>query len=54
MTNTEHTAPEADDPNTMIGMDVNEDNIALVAMDDTGVFDTVVIDFPKVKRLRHE
>ena len=53
-TNTEHSPPEPDDPETMIGMDVNEDNIALTAMDDSGVLDTLVIDFPIVKRLRHE
>lgn len=37
----------------MIGVDVNEDNIALTAMDEMGVLDTLVVELPEIKFERH-
>lgn len=54
VTNTEQRVRLPEDSQTVIGLDVNEDNIALTAMDGDDVLDTLVIDFPEVKRVRHE
>ena len=39
---------------TVIGLDVNEDNIALAALSEGDVLDSVVIEFPEIKRVRHD
>ncbi len=34
-------------------MDVNEDNVALTALSEDGIEDSLVIDFPEIKFERH-
>jgi IS605 OrfB family transposase len=53
VTNTEQTVREKQDSRTAIGVDVNEDNVALSALSAEGVEDTLVIDFPEIKFERH-
>ena len=53
VTNTERTVREKQDSRTVIGVDVNEDNVALSALSAEGVKDTLVIDFPEIKFERH-
>jgi len=53
VTHQTQTVRDKTDSQTVIGVDVNEDNIALTAMDETGVLDTLVIDFPEIKSERH-
>jgi putative transposase len=51
--NTERTVRDKQDSRTVIGVDVNEDNVALTALSADGVEDTLVIDFPEIKFERH-
>ncbi|WMT07988.1 transposase [Natrinema thermotolerans] len=51
--NTERTVRDKQDSRTVIGVDVNEDNIALTSLSEDGVEDTLVIDFPEIKFERH-
>ncbi|WP_353633809.1 transposase [Halobacterium sp. NMX12-1] len=53
VTNTERTVRDKQDSRTVIGVDVNEDNVALSALSADGVEDTLVIDFPEIKFERH-
>jgi len=53
VTNTEQTVRDKQDSQTVIGVDVNEDNVALTALAEDGVEDTLVIDFPEIKFERH-
>ena len=53
VTNTEQTVRDKQDSQTVIGVDVNEDNVALTALTEDGVEDTLVIDFPEIKFERH-
>jgi putative transposase len=53
VTNTEQTARDKQDSRTVVGMDVNEDNMALTALSEDGVEDTLVIEFPEIKFERH-
>ena len=53
VTNTEQTVRDKQDSLTVVGMDVNEDNVALTALSEGGVEDTLVIDFPEIKFERH-
>jgi putative transposase len=53
VTNTERTVREKQDSRTVIGVDVNEDNVALSALSANGVEETLVIDFPEIKSERH-
>ncbi|WP_435185748.1 RNA-guided endonuclease InsQ/TnpB family protein [Halobellus sp. EA9] len=53
VTNTERTVRDKQDSRTVIGVDVNEDNVALSALSAEGVEDTLVIDFPEIKFERH-
>ena len=53
VTNTERTVREKQNSRTVIGVDVNEDNVALSALSAEGVEDTLVIDFPEIKFERH-
>jgi len=49
----EVTAPK--ETQTLIGVDVNESNIALAALtEDKGVIDSIVFEYDEVKRNRHE
>lgn len=36
------------DSQTAVGVDVNEDNVALTALSEVGVKDMVVIEFPEI------
>ena len=42
------------DSTTFIGVDVNEDNVALAVVTETGVEDSIVIEYPEIKQERHE
>jgi len=53
VTNTEQTVHDKQDSRTVVGVDVNEDNVALTALSEDGVEDTLVIDFPEIKFERH-
>jgi len=53
VTNTEQTVRDKHDSRTVIGVDVNEDNVALTVLSENGVEDTLVIDFPEIKFERH-
>jgi len=53
VTNPERTVRDKQDSRTVIGVDVNEDNVALSALSAEGVEDTLVIDFPEIKFERH-
>ena len=53
VTNTEQTVRDKQDSRTVVGVDVNEDNVALTAISEDGVEDTLVIDFPEIKLERH-
>jgi IS605 OrfB family transposase len=53
VTNTEQTVRDKQDSRTVIGVDVNEDNVALTALSEDGVENTLVIDFPEIKSERH-
>ena len=53
VTNTEQTVRDKQDSRTVVGVDVNEDNVALTALSKDGVEDTLVIDFPEIKFERH-
>jgi putative transposase len=53
VTNTERTVRDKHESQTVIGVDINEDNVALSALSAKGVEDTLVIDFPEIKFERH-
>jgi IS605 OrfB family transposase len=53
VTNTDQTVRDKQDSRTVVGVDVNEDNVALTALSRGGVEDTLVIDFPEIKFERH-
>ncbi|MFO7834355.1 MAG: transposase [Halohasta sp.] len=53
VTNTEQTVRDKYDSQTVVGIDVNEDNVALTALSEDGVEDSLVIDFPEIKFKRH-
>ena len=53
VTNTEQTVRDKQDSRTVVGVDVNEDNVALTALTEDGVEDALVIDFPEIKFERH-
>jgi putative transposase len=53
VTNTEQTVRDKQESVTVVGVDVNEDNVALTALSEDGVEDTLVIDFPEIKFERH-
>jgi len=56
VTNKTRTVASPDGADTVVGVDINEDCVALAAMNrDTGdVFDSVVIEYRDIKRIRHE
>ncbi len=49
----EQTARDKHNSRTVVGVDVNEDNVALAALSEDGVEETLVIDFPEIKFERH-
>jgi len=53
VTNTEQSVRDKQDSRTVVGVDVNEDNVALTALSEDGVENTLVIDFPEIKFKRH-
>lgn len=53
VTNTEQTVRDKQNSRTVVGVDVNEDNVALTALSKEGVEDTQVIDFPEIKFGHH-
>ncbi|WGI17472.1 transposase [Methanonatronarchaeum sp. AMET-Sl] len=53
ITNEELTIRDQQDSKTLIGLDVNEDNVALSALTEEGVQDSIVIEFPEIKFERH-
>src|SRR6056297_2637061 len=53
VTNTKQTIRDKQNSRTVVGVDVNEDNVALTALSEDGVEGTVVIDFPEIKFERH-
>jgi len=53
VSNTEQTVRDKQDSRTVVGVDVNEDNVALSALSEAGIKDTLVIDFPEIKSERH-
>ena len=56
VTHKTRTVASPDDAETVVGVDINEDCVALAAMNrDTGdVLDSVVFEYPDIKRVRHE
>jgi IS605 OrfB family transposase len=56
VTNKTHTVSSPEDAEVVVGVDINEDCVALTAMcRNTGdVLDSVVIEHPDIKRVRHE
>ncbi len=53
VTNSDQNIRDKQNSRTVIGVDVNEDNVALSALSADGVEDTLVIDFPEIKFERH-
>ena len=53
---THETAEVADKKNaeTFIGVDVNEDCVGLAAVTESGVEDSLVVEYPDIKKTRHE
>jgi IS605 OrfB family transposase len=55
VTHEQHRVAHKHDADTIVGVDVNEDCIALAAMSPTGaVRDSVVFEYPEIKEQRHE
>lgn len=55
VTHKRHTVGVPEDADTVVGVDINEDCVALAAMTRDGdVLDSVVIEYPDIKRVRHE
>jgi hypothetical protein len=53
ITNTEQTVRDNQDSRTVVGVDVNEHNVALTALSGDSIEGTLVIDFPEIKCERH-
>ncbi|QLD87619.1 IS200/IS605 family element transposase accessory protein TnpB [Natronomonas salina] len=53
VTNTKQTVRNKQASQSVVGVDLNEDNVALTALSKDGVEDTLVIDFPEIKFERH-
>jgi putative transposase len=55
VTHERHTVETPEDADTVVGVDINEDCVALTAMTRDGeVLGSVVIEYPDIKRIRHE
>ena len=50
---TADVAPK-EDAQTVVGVDINEDCVALAALDTNDIIDSVVIDYTRIKERRHE
>ena len=53
VTHLEATVQNKQDAQTVVGVDINEDCIALSALREDDIVDSVVIDFPEIKEERH-
>ena len=54
ITHEEATINDPEEARTLIGVDVNEGNVALVALkEDKGVVDSLVLEYPEIKNYRH-
>ncbi|MFC3478659.1 RNA-guided endonuclease InsQ/TnpB family protein [Halobacterium litoreum] len=53
VTKTDAAVRRPEQSETIIGVDVNEDNVALAALSDDGVEETLVVEYPEVKSERH-
>jgi len=54
VTHKNHTVGAPEDAETVVGVDFNEDCVALAAMKNDDVLDSIVIEYPDIKRIRHE
>jgi putative transposase len=53
VTHLEATVQDKTDAHTIVGVDINEDCVALAALHEADIVDSVVIDYPKIKKERH-
>ncbi|ELZ76280.1 transposase, IS605 OrfB family protein [Haloferax gibbonsii ATCC 33959] len=53
ITHLEATVNDKHDAKTVVGVDINEDCVALSALREDDVVDSVVIDYPEIKQERH-
>jgi IS605 OrfB family transposase len=53
ITHTEATVRDQQDSREVIGVDINEDCVALAALHENDIVDSVVIDYPDIKEERH-
>jgi len=53
VTHLEATVPDKHDTQTVVGVDINEDCVALAALCEGYFVDSVVIDYPEIKQERH-
>jgi putative transposase len=53
ITHTEAEVRDKEDSRTVVGVDINEDCVALAALHEDDIVDSVVIDYPEIKDERH-
>jgi len=53
ITHTEADIQDKEDSRMVVGVDINEDCVALAALHEDDIVDSVVIDFPEIKEERH-
>jgi len=53
ITHTEASVRDKQDSRTVIGVDINEDCVALAALHEDDIVNSVVIDYPEIKEERH-
>jgi IS605 OrfB family transposase len=53
VTHLEATVCDKHDARTVVGVDINEDCVALAALRQDDLVDSVVIDYPEIKQVRH-
>ena len=53
VTHLEATVQDKHDTQTVVGVDINEDCVALAALREDDLVDSVVIDYPEIKQERH-
>jgi len=53
VTHLEATVQDKQDTQTVVGVDINEDCVALAALHEEDIVDSVVIDYPEIKKERH-
>lgn len=54
VTNEKAEITDKSDSNTVVGVDVNEDCVGVAALTQSGVKDSIVIEYPDIKKTRHE